>query len=69
VLPLDFFGVAVTRKLAALAGNNVNLKKIALIFISDTLTKSVIFPIIISACFLLLSVLVIFKADVTLNAA
>jgi hypothetical protein len=46
VLPLDFLGVAVTRKLASLAGNNVSLTKVALIFISDTLAKAVIFPIL-----------------------
>ncbi len=37
VLPLDFLGVAVTRKLASLAGNNVSLTKVAFIFISATM--------------------------------
>jgi hypothetical protein len=43
VLPLDFCGVAVTRKLVSLAGNNVTLRKVALIFLFDTFIKTVIF--------------------------
>ena len=70
VLPLDFCGVAVTRKLASLAGDNVTLKKVAPIFIFDTVTKSVIFPILFTASILTFLILVAkFYANITFNVA
>jgi hypothetical protein len=68
VLPLDFFGVYVTRKLASLAGNNVNVKKVALIFMLDALTKTFIFPIIFFIFFSLFFVMQLYQ-DAILNAS
>jgi hypothetical protein len=46
VLPLDFFGIGVTRALAMRAKNDIGLKKGVFIFSIDTLAKAIIFPII-----------------------
>jgi len=58
VLPLDWLGVYVTRKLASRAGNSVTFKKVALIFLFDTFSKAIIFPII-SFIFLILFIVIL----------
>ncbi|HEY4847628.1 MAG TPA: tetratricopeptide repeat protein [Methylocella sp.] len=46
VLPLDFLGVGLTRELARRAKDDIGLKKGLLIFMLDTLMKTVIFPVV-----------------------
>jgi len=67
VLPLDFLGVAVTRKFASITGDNVTLKKVTLIFIFDTLTKTAIFPIFSFIFVFFIMYVVIPNKNVTFN--
>ena len=45
VLPINFTGIGVTRKLAAMASDDVGFKKSFIIFIFDMITKTITFPV------------------------
>jgi tetratricopeptide (TPR) repeat protein len=58
IFPLDFCGVVVTRKLSAVAGTNFTIKRSILIFSSDLIVKTIVFPIVF-AIFTLFGVVVL----------